>query len=122
MPRNRSLEHARSPIVPRVKIWLERDGRYVFGHRLCEILRAVERTGSIKHAAEELGYSYRYVRGRIKKAEGTLGQPLVMAQVGGKGVHRSELTDLARSLMADFSAARKRMLAIVDEEFKRRRR
>lgn len=102
-------------------MWLERDGQYIFGYRLCEILRAIDRTGSIKHAAADFGYSYRYVWGRIKKAERTLGQPLVIAQVGGKGVHRSELTSHARRLVEDFSAVRERMLAVVEREFARRR-
>lgn len=48
-----------------MKVWLERDGRYAFGLGMCEILRAVDRTGSIKRAAAELGKSYRHVWGRI---------------------------------------------------------
>jgi molybdate transport repressor ModE-like protein len=56
-----------------VKVWLERDSRYAFGLGVCEILLAVDRTGSIKQAASELGKSYRPVWARVKEAEGALG-------------------------------------------------
>jgi molybdenum-dependent DNA-binding transcriptional regulator ModE len=59
----------RTPLLPRVKVWLEVGGCYAFGLGISEILQAVERTGSIKHAAAHLGKSYCYVWGRIKKAE-----------------------------------------------------
>jgi molybdate transport repressor ModE-like protein len=104
-------------VEARVKVWLETDGRYVFGFGLSEILKAVEAAGSIKAAASRLGKSYRYVWGRIKKAETTLGQSLVETHVGGKGPCRSGLTDLARRLVADYDALRKRMFDVADEEF-----
>ena len=104
----------------RVKVWLEIDDRYVFGFGLSEILKAVEAAGSIKAAAESLGKSYRYVWGRIKKAERALGAPLVETRVGGKGVDRSSLTELAGRLVADYDALRGRMFEVVGQEFSSR--
>jgi molybdate transport system regulatory protein len=107
----------RARLVPRVKIWLEIDGRYAFGFGLSEMLRAIDETGSIKQAAADLGKSYRYVWGRIKAAEKTLGRQLVQTQVGGKDAQRSCLTDEARRLVADFQAVRLRMFRAVQDEF-----
>jgi molybdate transport system regulatory protein len=107
-------------MTPRVKVWLEIDGKYVFGYGLSEILKAIEATGSIKAGAESLEKSYRYVWGRIKKAERALGEPLVEARVGGKGTSRSSLTELASRLLDDYDALRRRMFQIVDEEFSSR--
>ena len=104
----------------RVKVWLELDGRYVFGHGLSEILKAVEAAGSIKEAARQLDKSYRYVWGRIKKAEASLGEALVQTQVGGQGPCRSTLTASARRLVRDYDALRQRMFAVVRQEFARR--
>ena len=70
--------------TPRVKVWLEVEGRYAFGLGISEILQAVERAGSIKGAAAELGKSYRHVWGRVKQAEEALGTRLVQTQVGGR--------------------------------------
>ena len=108
------------PLVPRVKFWLESDGRSVFCTGVCQILQAVERTGSIKQAAREMGRSYRFIWGRLKQAEETLGQSLVEAHVGGKGSRRSFLTPLARELVSGFASLRQRLMEFVDEEFRSR--
>ena len=107
-------------LTPRVKVWLEVDGRYGFGFGVSEILQAVERTGSIKQAADELGKSYRYVWGRIKDAENVSGQSLVETRVGGQGTQRSVLTEPAKQLVADFLAMRDRMIQVMEQEFARR--
>lgn len=105
---------------PRVKVWLEIDGDYVFGFGMSEILKAIDASGSIKAAAGRLDKSYRYVWGRIKEAETALGEPLVETRVGGKGSSRSSLTELASTLMRDYDALRRRMFEIVDQEFSSR--
>jgi molybdate transport system regulatory protein len=104
----------------RVKVWLEKDGQYVFGFGLSEILKAVEAAGSIKAAADLLGKSYRHVWGRIKKAEAALREPLVNTRVGGRGTARSSLTALAGRLVADYDALRRRMFDVVRQEFSSR--
>lgn len=107
----------RDVLVPRVKVWLEKDGEYVFGWGLAEILTAVAQTGSIKEAAVQVGKSYRYVWNRIKEAEESLGESLVEARVGGAGVQRSEITPLARNWLECFLELRERVRALVEEEF-----
>ena len=106
-----------TPLTPRVKVWLETGGRYAFGFGLCEILRAVDRTGSIKGAADEVGKSYRYVWGRVKEAEQALGRPLVATHLGGKGPQRSSLTPGARRLVEHFLAFRRRLIEAAGEAF-----
>ena len=109
----------RATLQPRVKIWLEVEGRYAFGFGLCEMLQAVRRCGAIKQAAGELSKSYRYVWGRIKEAEDTLGQQLVETQVGGKDALRSRLTPLAERLIVEFTALRNAMRVMLHREFSR---
>jgi molybdate transport system regulatory protein len=108
-----------SRLRSRVKVWLETDGEYVFGNGLAQILEAVAATGNMKQAAARLGRSYRYVWGRIKKAEAVLGRALVEAQVGGTGTRRSSLTEDARRLVANFLAFRRRVNARVRQEYAR---
>jgi molybdate transport system regulatory protein len=106
--------------VPRAKVWLEVDGRYVFGHGVSEILKAVEQTGSIKAAAKQLAKSYRYVWSKIKDTERSLGAPLVHTQVGGGDSRRSGLTPLASDLIRDFDALRDRVFELIGDEYQRR--
>jgi len=109
----------RTALSPRVKVWLEMEGHDVFGFGVGEILRAVDKAGSIKHAAAEMGMSYRYVWGRVKKAEQVLGRRLVETQVGGQGAQRSFLTPEGRRLTAAFLAFRSRMTELARKEFAR---
>ena len=106
-------------LSPRVKVWLEIDGRYAFGLGIAEILHSVQQAGSIKRAAAELGKSYRHVWGRVKAAEKTLGQPLVETQVGGADDRRSTLTPLAQRYASAFLQLRSRMKELLQDEFAR---
>lgn len=118
MPPTSPRRKAISPhLVPRVKVWLEQGGGYAFGLGIAEILQAVERTGSIKHAAADLGKSYRHVWGRIKEAQEAFGQPLVESHVGGSGTQRTSLTPVARRMVASFLRLRARMFHLVQQEF-----
>jgi molybdate transport system regulatory protein len=93
------------------------DDQYVFGFGISEILKAVQQSGSMKAAAESLGKSYRHVWARVKEAEQALGKPLLDTRVGGKGTRRSTLTVLARRLVSDYDALRRRMFEVVEHEF-----
>lgn len=104
----------------RSKIWLEVDGDSVFCHGLRQMLEAVESTGSIKAAAAKIGRSYRFVWARIKGAEEALGATLVKTQVGGTGPRRSELTDVARNLVATFDELHQRVFELANELFEQR--
>lgn len=120
MARSRRSPTKQKRMQARAKVWLEVDDKYAFGFGISEILKAVQSAGSIKAAAAELGKSYRYVWGRIKKAEKAIGKPLVETRVGGAGTSRSSLTELAGQLVADFDALRGRMFEVVEQEFSSR--
>jgi molybdate transport system regulatory protein len=116
-----TAERLRVPrLTPRIKVWLEAEGRYVFGFGIAEILQAVDQAGSIKRAADDLGRSYRYVWGRIKDAEAGLGGRLVETKVGGQGVQRSSLTPESRRLVRTYLKVRDALLRAMDQEFRRR--
>ena len=110
-------KQTRIAVTPRAKVWLEVDGKYVFGLGICRILEAVEETGSIKNAAASIGKSYRHVWARIKDVEQAIGLSLVATQVGGSGTRRSALTDAARQLVSGYHALREQVFTLVDEQF-----
>lgn len=95
-------KNASSTVRPRVKVWLESNGESVLCRGLCDILRAVEETGSIKSAASKIGRSYRFVWSRIKTAEEAFGATLVETRIGGREANRSGLSPLAQELLKDF--------------------
>ena len=72
---------------------------------LFELLAAVQEHGSIRHAAQAMGSSYRHVWGALKQWEDALGEPLV-AWVQGKP---ARLTPFALRLLWAERHARTRM-------------
>jgi len=74
-------------------------------HPLFDTLAALQTHGSIKHAADALGLSYRYVWGALRRWEEELGQPLVIWNRGT----RATLTPYALRLMWAERQARVRM-------------
>ena len=95
---------------PRIKVWMQSPNG--FGSRFIAILEAVERTGSIKHAATDVGWSYRHVWSRIKRAENALGCTLVTTHLGGPDKDRSEVTPAARHIVSRFHELRTRLFGL----------
>ena len=102
-------------IRPQIKVWLEVDREHAFCSGMCRILRAVEQTGSIKEAAKEVGRSYRFVWGRLKRIEEAFGVSLVDAHVGGARERRSTLTPAGRCLVESFAELEEALHRTVDE-------
>jgi putative molybdopterin biosynthesis protein len=75
------------------------------GNPLFELLAAVLEGGSIRHAAQALGCSYRYVWGSLRQWEETLGEPLINWSQG----QRARPTQFAERLLWAERRARTRM-------------
>lgn len=91
------------PFHIKSKIWIETDhGHVIFGLGRLRMLESIDRNGSLNAAAKELKMSYRGLWAKIKTTEEGLGAPLLLRNTGGTSGGGSQLTDLARSLMAEF--------------------
>ncbi len=83
----------------RSKIWIERDGRPLIGKGRAKLLEEIERTGSIRHAASNLGLSYRHAWGIVSKIGEAAGRPVVISTRGGAKGGCSRLSDEGRRLL-----------------------
>ena len=105
---------------PAFKLWLETEEGHVFGPGVFSLLTRIDETGTLKEAAQSLGMSYRYAWGLIRRAEETLGEPLISASKGGRlGGGSTEITELGRDLVEDFEKLREtlaRVSAVQDAE------
>lgn len=90
------------------KIWIEKDGEKVFGDGPLDILHRVERTGSLRQAAEEINMSYSQAWNLMKDLERRLGFDLLKRKVGGEKGGGSEITEKAREMMMKFEIFRER--------------
>src|SRR6185369_17875250 len=75
------------------------------GSPLFDLLSSVREGGSIQHAAQTLGCSYRFLWGALKKWESGLGEPLIVWSRG----QRARLTPFAERLLWAERRARTRM-------------
>ena len=82
-------------------------GRRIFGPGPAELLEQVERTGSLRAAAERMGLSYSKALKILRAAERGLAMTLVSTEAGGLGGGGSTLTPQARALLAWFRQARR---------------
>jgi molybdate transport system regulatory protein len=98
---------------PAFKVWMETDEGYVFGPGVYSLLKKITEVGTLKEAAAELGMSYRYAWGLIKKAEDKLGESLLTAHKGGRsGGGGAELTERGKQFLVEFQKLREQMIYV----------
>jgi len=110
----------------RHKIWLERNGKTIFGKGREDLLHAIEEHRSLYGAAKKLNMSYRAAWGRLKASEERLGMKLAEVDPASG---RMRMTDEARELLRKFDELEKETEAFVafayqklSFPFKKRRR
>jgi molybdate transport system regulatory protein len=81
------------------KIWIEKNGKVIFGRGRDDILTAVEDQKSLNAAAKKLAMSYRAAWGRLKASEERMGMKLVEAGPREKSI---QLTAQARAIIERF--------------------
>jgi len=101
----------------RSKIWLELDGKPVFGRGREELLRLIQGTGSINAAAKEMGLPYRKAWTYLDAMEKRLGFPLVNRLRGGPGGGESTLTPQAEALLVKFDLLQQGFNDLVNRKF-----
>ena len=101
------------------KVWLEKEGRLVFGIGKATILNHIQKTGSINMAAKELNMSYRHAWSYIKSAEKRLGRALVICTKGGASGGSTKLTPYAKELLKNFFNLERQVKISVDQLYKK---
>ena len=91
------------------RVWLEKGGRSVFGDGRAELLERIERCGSIRRAAEQMGMSYRHAWSHMNRIEQGLGTRLVVRRAGGPGGGGSRLTPAGRNMLARYRRLRAKL-------------
>jgi molybdate transport system regulatory protein len=92
------------------KIWIEKNGKVVFGKGRDDILMAIDTEHSLNAAAKKLEMSYRAAWGRLKASENRLGVKLVEIDADNKGM---QLTTRARAMINRFEKLEKDVEALL---------
>ena len=82
----------------RTKVWLERDGRFVIGEGGLGLLEAIGHCGSLRAAAQRVGWSYRHAWGYLRNTERLVGARLTQAVAGWGRARGTALTSDGEAL------------------------
>jgi molybdate transport system regulatory protein len=105
-------------LEPRSKIWIEKNGGTVLSDWRVMLLGAIDRTGSLAKAAEDMGVPYRSAWQKIKESEERLGIRLIATRSGGAAGGNSELTEAAYDLLRRYHQLTDGLAELVDRRFK----
>lgn len=86
----------------KIKIWLERDGRFVVSDGRAKLLRKIKDTGSLSKAAVEMGMSYRHAWGVLHRIAQSAGGKVVESTRGGKKGGLTSLTSFGEEILREY--------------------
>ena len=96
------------------KFFLVDGDEFILGPGKVTLLRLVDRHGSLRKAAQDMGMSYRWAWGRIRKAEQAIGVPLLVHEESSKSRAKS-LSPEAREIIEWYSDTEKRLLQVMEK-------
>jgi len=102
--------HGRSPrLSVRHKVWLDAGRQFAMGDGGVVLLRAIQTTGSIRAAAEHVGWSYRHALAYLDNAERSIGFRLVERARGGNDRGGAAVTAPGRDFLRRYDRFRRRL-------------
>jgi len=84
------------------RFWLTKDGKSFLGQGRVELLKTIDRTGSIHKAAKDMKMSYKAAWDRMNSMNSLADEPLIIKTIGGKSGGGSVLTPYAYKLIETF--------------------
>jgi len=100
------------------KIWLSsRDDEGIIGDGKWQILKAIEKHGSLTAATKALGITYRRTWSDLKKIEDYLGFALIEKVRGGRNGGQTTLTKKGRSLINAFDKLHYKIDGVIEDAF-----
>ncbi len=102
------------------KIWLETSDRNgILGDKKCELLRAIDETGSLNDAMKKLNLTYRKTWDNLRKIERELGFPLIKPTRGGADGGNTVLTVEGKILIQAFEKFHSEYDQIIQQGFEK---
>ncbi len=101
----------------KAKLWLTIGPRTLFGEGKADLLEAVDRLGSLRSAAHDMGMSYRHAWGLLRELETAAGFPFL--EHSGSGPRTNlRLTDEGRRFIAAYRRFRKPLARFIEKQFR----
>ena len=101
---------------PEIKLPFASDIRF-FGPGTVSLLKEIDKTGNVREACENCGFSYSKGWTIIRKSEGRLGYKIVDRQAGGAGGGTALVTEKGHDLLAAYEELLDELNALAQDRF-----
>lgn len=98
------------------RIWIESEDNVLLGEGRVQLLKAIEKTGSLSKAAKNLNISYKKAWQLLDSVNKSAERPVTITSIGGKGGGGAELTEYGKSLVNAFDEINKNCWAFLDKQ------
>lgn len=109
------MDSTEKKVYARSKLVLFSDDEKFFGPGVADLLRLIEKTGSMRKAGTEMGMAYSKCWRVIRKAEECLGFALTIGNAGGSSGGGSTLTEEGREFLDRYSMAVRELDACIED-------
>lgn len=103
----------------KLKIWLERDGRFVVSEGRAKLLRKIKETGSLSKAAKEMGMSYRHAWGVVQRISKSAGGEVVRSVRGGRKGGVTQLTPYGEEILREYESKVGSLMSQLEKNWKK---
>ncbi|MEW7278785.1 molybdenum transporter [Aquimarina sp. 2201CG1-2-11] len=100
------------------RIWIESDDGVFLGEGRVKLLKAIQKTNSLRKAAEEIEMSYKKAWKLLDSMNKTAQQPIVVTSIGGKGGGGAQITAYGKQMIATFDSINQKCWSFLDDELK----
>ncbi|SHI85334.1 winged helix-turn-helix domain-containing protein [Algibacter luteus] len=101
------------------RIWIESDKHVLLGEGRVQLLKAIDKTGSLSKAAKALNISYKKAWNLLDSVNKSAKKPVTINSIGGKGGGGAELTDYGKSLILAFDEINKNCWEFLDKQLEK---
>lgn len=98
------------------RIWIELDDNMLLGEGRVNLLKAIEKTGSLSKAAKSLDMSYKKAWSLVDKMNKSAVNPVVVTSIGGKNGGGAQLTHYGKELIIVFETINRKCWKYLDEQ------
>ena len=101
------------------RLWIECNDHILLGEGRVQLLKAIEKTGSLSKAAKSLNLSYKKAWHLIDSVNKSAKKPVTISSTGGKGGGGAELTQYGKSLITAFDEINKNCWEFLDTQLEK---
>ncbi|CAL2057912.1 molybdenum transporter [Tenacibaculum sp. 190524A05c] len=101
------------------RIWIESNQNVFLGEGRIELLKAIQKTGSLSKAAKSLNLSYKKAWHLLDAVNKSAKKPVTVNAIGGANGGGTQLTDYGKSLIVVFEDINKSCWEFLDNQLKK---